>query len=581
MSLFLLFSVGKSDAQCPGCNIDTTLTQRGIYPHNLPNGTQGQPYSTDVTFVMFLDTSGYTVNYFKILSVSNVPFGLQWECNSSGNGCQYNPAQNIRGCVRICGTPLQSGTFTITCYIVTNLQGVGNFNSTQILTVYIAPGTGGNSGFAFSPAQSCDSAAVSFNGLISGAPSPTTYNWHFGNGDSSNVKTPPVQHYNTPGDYYVSLKTQILGFKITQVRLATIQPGWDGDVEEPTHYFYNPDPFFTLYNSQGALMFTSPVVSDSLSATWSNLNLNLTAPPYTLVFTDYDVTSVNDPLGTFPFDVTSAPGTIPFADTAGSSGSITVDTIVIQSFTHYDTIHVYASPTPVTVTTVGNDSVCLGDSVQLSINGAGANTIEWFNDTALLNGVTVPNYTTHVSGSFWVRLTNANGCTFSSAHQNVVIVPPPPLPTFIPNVNMLTCILPGYDLQWNMNGTPIPGATSQTYEITQDGTYSVTATNAFGCKKTSYGNTIVWTDPVAGVNELALLNSTSVFPNPADDELNFIVNEKIIGYHYTLTDFVGRAMLTGLVDKATMKLSLNALSQGMYFLTIEGKTKKTFKVLKN
>lgn len=577
--LFSLYSVEKSAAQCPGCNIDNTLTTAGIYPHNLPNGTQGQAYSSDVTFVMFLDTSGYTVNYFKILSVSGLPFGLSWQCNNSGNNCQYDPAVNIRGCVKICGTPMQTGSFTMNVYVLTNLQTVGNFNSIQQITITIDPAIGGNSGFTFSPTQACDSATVALNALIDGSPNPTSYNWHFGNGDSSNVKIPPVQNYTTPGDYIVSLETSILGYKVTGVHLASVQPGWSGDIEEPSSYFNKPDPFFEIFNSVSTNLFTSPFVQDSLSCNWNGLDINLTAPPYNINIWDIDDVSANDNLGSFSFNVTGA-GTIPFIGSAGTSGTIVVESYVIQSFTHYDTVHIYASPSPATIATVGQDSVCLGDTVQLFSTGAGSNIIQWYNDTTLIAGANNPNYTTNQSGSYWIELTNQAGCTFASPHQNVFIVPPPPVITFLANVNMLTCLLTGYQLQWVLNGTPIPGANSQTYEITQNGAYSVIAKNSFGCTKSSVSNYLPYTSP-AGIEEIELLNAVTIYPNPATDELNFSVNEKVIGYHYVLTDCIGRTLQQGVINETLVKLTLNDYQKGLYFLSIEGKIKKTFKVLKN
>src|SRR5687767_15154161 len=87
----LMIAVTKANAQCPGCNVNNTFTAPGIYPNPLPDGTQGQPYDQDVTFVMFTDTSGFDVNHFKITSVGGLPFGLDWECNSVVNGCQYDP----------------------------------------------------------------------------------------------------------------------------------------------------------------------------------------------------------------------------------------------------------------------------------------------------------------------------------------------------------------------------------------------------------------------------------------------------------------------------------------------------------
>ena len=575
---FLPF-VEKSIAQCPGCNIDNTLTAPGIYPMNLPSGTQGQAYSSDVTFVMFLDSSGYAVNYFKILSVSGLPFGLSWECNNSSNNCQYDPTVNIRGCVKICGTPMQTGNFTMNVYVLTNLQTVGNFNSVQAMTIYIAPAGGGNSGFTFSPAQACDSATATFNALIDGTPNPTSYNWDFANGNTSTVKNPPVQHYTAPGDYVASLQTSILGYKVTGVNLTSVQPGWSGDVEEPSSYFNHPDPFFEIINSVSTNLFTSPFLADVLSGTWNNLDINLISPPYTINIWDIDDVSANDNLGSFSFNVTG-PGTIPFTGSAGTSGTITVQTFVIQSFTHYDTIHVYESPSPATVSTIGQDSVCLGDSVQLVASGTGENMVQWYNDTALIAGATSANYTTTQSGSYWVQLTNSSGCTFESAHQNVFIVAPPPYLTFLVNVNMLTCLLTGYQLQWLLNGSPIPGATFQTYQITQNGIYSVMAKNSFGCTRTSSPNYLTYTSP-AGIDEIELLNSITVYPNPTNDELNFSVNEKAKGYQYIITDCVGRTLQHGIINETDVKISLGAYEKGIYFLTIEGITKKTFKVLKN
>jgi len=576
---FSFYSFQKSVAQCPGCLIDNTLTTPGIYPNNLPNGTQGQAYSTDVTFVMFTDTSGYTVNYFKILSVSGLPFGLTWECNNSGNNCQYDPAVNIRGCVKICGTPMQTGSFTMNVYVLTNLQTVGNFNSIQPMTITIDPSTGGNSGFSYSPNQACDSTTAEFNALIDGSPNPTSYNWHFGNGDSSNVKNPPAQNYNTPGDYVISLETSILGYKVTGVNIASVQPGWGGDVEEPSETFFNPDPYFEIFNSASTNLFTSPFVQDSLSATWSGLDINLTEPPYNINVWDIDDVSVNDNLGNFAFNVTGA-GTIPFTGSGGTSGSIVVETFVIQSFIHYDTLHIYASPLSSTISTVGNDSVCLGDSVQLYADNTGTNTIQWYNDTAVIVGANTPYYTTNQSGNFWVELTNQSGCTFASSPQNVFIVPPPPFPSFLANVNMLTCLLTGYTLQWTLNGVPIPGANYQTYEISQNGVYSVIAKNSFGCIRSSSPNYLQYTSP-AGIEEMELLNAVTIFPNPATDELNFSVNEKMMGYRYHLTDCIGRTLQQGLINETLIKLTLSDYEKGMYFLSIEGKTKKTFKVLKN
>ena len=106
-------------------------------------------------------------------------------------------------------------------YYKTSSNTLGSIRTTQPagLTTEVqfndAGSFGANSGFTFSPSISCDSALVDFDALIDGAPSPTTYSWNFGNGNTSNLQYPPSQLYSTPGDYVVTLQTDILGYKIT------------------------------------------------------------------------------------------------------------------------------------------------------------------------------------------------------------------------------------------------------------------------------------------------------------------------------------------------------------------------------
>jgi hypothetical protein len=91
----------NADAQCPGCAINSTFTSPGIYPSILPDGTQNQAYDEDVTFVLFTDTLGFAVNFFKINSISGLPLGLSYECNNITNGCVYDPQSSIYGCVKV------------------------------------------------------------------------------------------------------------------------------------------------------------------------------------------------------------------------------------------------------------------------------------------------------------------------------------------------------------------------------------------------------------------------------------------------------------------------------------------------
>ena len=60
------------------CVMDTSVHSIGIYPDTLPSGTVGLAYSTDITFFMPLDTSGYAKNWDGIIAT--------WLPGSEGQG---------------------------------------------------------------------------------------------------------------------------------------------------------------------------------------------------------------------------------------------------------------------------------------------------------------------------------------------------------------------------------------------------------------------------------------------------------------------------------------------------------------
>jgi hypothetical protein len=110
-----------------------------------------------------------------------------------------------------------------------------------------------------------------------------------------------------------------------------------------------------------------------------------------------------------------------------------------------------------------------------------------------------------------------NGCGNSDTTVISVIVHATPAAPSISMVgNQLMSSTP-INIQWNLNGVPIPGATSQFYTPTQNGSYTVTYTNSVGCSATSAPYMMLNT----GMSELSSAG-ISVYPNPADKI--FVVN---------------------------------------------------------
>ena len=563
----------KIAAQCPGCAINTFYTSPGIYPNPLPDGTQGQPYDQDITFVMFTDTMGFTVNYFKILSVNNMPFGLNWECNNAGNGCQYDPAVSIYGCVKVCGTPIQSGTFIINVDVVANLQIVGDQNSTINISLTINPPSGGNSGFTYTPTSACDSATVQFSALINGTPNPTTYNWDFGNGNTG-TQMSEIQHYNLPGDYTVTLETNILNYAITTFNIYGVNDNWCGDIEEP--YIFgctgSPDLFFVVTDASSNVIYTSSTQNDVNSASWTGLNISAANQPLAITIWDYDPVSANDNLGTFSFNF-SATGNYPY-NGGGTSGSLDVSNVVLATFNDTAVVHIYSSPEIPLITLSGNDTLCPGDSVTLSTANTAGDNMQWYNHNQPIVNATANQLTVNATGSYSVSAINSNGCQSNSDSVHVVVLPPLPNITFQIISDTLHCFLTQYDLQWYENNLPINGATNPEYVFTETGNYFVIATNSFGCSASSDTYHLTYNLSPTLSDE----NLINVYPVPVKD----ILQVELIGWKWnnavvSIQDISGKNLISKELEMEageTIKrfsISTENLYSGIYLLRIQSK----------
>ena len=126
LSIFLSILLFPTDYMGQ-CTVDESYTVAGIYPNPLPIGFAGQPYSEDITFVMPTDTSGATINNFEIVSIA-LPVGLSWECNNAANGCNYNPQNNVYGCINVFGTPILAGVYEVEVSILVDVTASDFFD---------------------------------------------------------------------------------------------------------------------------------------------------------------------------------------------------------------------------------------------------------------------------------------------------------------------------------------------------------------------------------------------------------------------------------------------------------------------
>ncbi|MBX5438851.1 MAG: gliding motility-associated C-terminal domain-containing protein, partial [Thermoflavifilum sp.] len=174
------------------------------------------------------------------------------------------------------------------------------------------------------------------------------------------------------------------------------------------------------------------------------------------------------------------PGANYLWSTNQTSSSITVNTAgsywvkVTNSYgcSASDTLQLQIHPLP--IVNLGNDTaICQGESLTLNAGNVGS-TYLWS------TGQTSPSITVNTAGSYWVKVTDANGCSASDTLQLQIH----PLP--IVNLGNDTAICQGESLTLNAGnvGSTYLWSTGQTSaSITTDtsGIYWVKVTNSYGC----------------------------------------------------------------------------------------------------
>lgn len=135
----------------------------------------------------------------------------------------------------------------------------------------------------------------------------------------------------------------------------------------------------------------------------------------------------------------------------------------------------------------GPIDLCLVGSETLSSSFADAVSYRWS------TGETTPTIVVNQAGYYNVSVTDAKGCSQTSTYVEVLPGAQIPAPTITPSRSTslcegqqvtLTCSISS-NYQWKKDGTVIPGANSQAITVSEKGSYTVTVTDAAGCRKES------------------------------------------------------------------------------------------------
>ncbi len=562
-----LFLGQALQSQCDGCVPNLTCTASPAYPTlcpaSGPDATAGVYYQADFTFWMpatFSDPgTGFTVDLeqITITGATGLPFGLTFTANEPSG--VYYPPQNEYGCARVCGTPIIPGTYTVTIDVLAHVSASGislDVPQTFSTVLTVLPGSGGNTSFSYAPVNGCGAVTTVFEALIDGSPSPTTYAWDFGNGNTSDAALPPAQTYDEPGTYLVSLQTVIGGYVLGEVILTGVNSNWCGDVEEPNLPIVgctgSPDLYFVLTDANGG-SYTSSTQDNTTTAQWQNVQQLLSTPPYSISFYDEDAVSGDDLLGTFNIPG-NGEGTYFINVAGGTTGSLVIANVPQQTFLDSALITVLQLPAVALALNSATGELCAQDSTLSGYN--------W-----LLDGTAVPELSgacvTPTGPGLWSVIgTDAAGCSDTS---NTVVV----CPQFEITRNGAVLQVPsGYlTYAWTYEGSPVGG--NDPFLILQgDGLYTVVVDAGNGCELT-----LSFLHDTTGLDERESNPFlVGLFPNPNHGTFT-LAGERIRAntLRWSLLDASGRELHHGSIapnaGRVNAVLSLD-LPAGAYLLRL-------------
>jgi hypothetical protein len=296
----------------------------------------------------------------------------------------------------------------------------------------------------------------------------------------------------------------------------------------------------TTFCSGGSVVLTSSVSSgNTWSTTESTQSISVsTSGSYTVTQTVLGCTSAPSapiavtvsPLPTVPTVTASGPTTFcaggsvtltssstinNFWSNGATTQSITVSssgTFVVQVISGGcssgtsapTTVTVNPLPLAPTIVTGTTESICSGSSVTLTSSSTGGNL--WS------TGETTQSIVVSAAGSYFVTVTDGNGCTSSASASTIVTVNPLPAAPVI-NADGPTSFCFGGSValtsSYSSNNLWSSGSTANTIVVSSNGTYTVTHTDANGCTSPASDPVIVTVNSIPSAPVITASGPTS------------------------------------------------------------------------
>ncbi|MEI9810194.1 MAG: PKD domain-containing protein [Bacteroidota bacterium] len=432
-------------------------------------------------------------------------------------------------------------------------------------TAFTASGQSPVANFTASPLAGCSPLIVNFQDLSAG--SPTSWNWDFGNGNTSTIQN-PIATYFVPGSYTITLtvtntngsntltrnqyitvydipavnftadnQSGCFPLRVNFTDISTAGAGntnvsWQWDFGNgATSSLQNPS---VAYTTAGNFTITLKVTNDKgCVKTISRPNYIAVTPGVTAGFTNTQPAVCSAPaLITFT-NTSTGPGTLTWqwnfgdgntstvqhpANTYTAAGNYTITLVVTSSSGCEDTIR---SSVPVTIGGIATDftspaSVCTNATASFTNTStpAPASALWNFGDAGMSTQIN-PTHIYTAPGTYTVKLYNTYAsCTDSAIHS--IVVNPLPVANFTApvttkcepdlTVNFQDLSTGAVSWLWNFGDGNTSVLQNPSHIYTSYGSFSVKLfiTNAFGCTDSiTRSNFITIRRPVISIPGLA------------------------------------------------------------------------------
>lgn len=259
-----------------------------------------------------------------------------------------------------------------------------------------------------------------------------------------------------------------------------------------------------------------------------------------------------------------------------------------------DTVQVIVLPSqPATIAT-GDTTICLGEKAPLSVTGTGNykwNVISGTSGSLSCDQCPAP-WAQPLTNTKYTVTSGNNLCTNSTDTVNITVIPVgPSYPAITISSSFQNLVIKNYPItftakssacdtpvyQWVLNGNDVPGAISDTWNTTLNGTNAViscrmTCKDRCAINKIQTSNTLQFI-VVNEVEKITKDAGISIYPNPSNGIINITSNNNHANsYSIEVTNTLGQLAYKEkdlkLTDGSTKQIDLSHLPAGIYTLRL-------------